>query len=315
MTSPAVSICIPCHNAAPYVADAVGSVLGQTYRDLEVIVVDDASTDQSREVLAGIHDDRLTVLHRSYGNAAATRNEAFRNSSGKWIKFFDADDLISPRLIERQIQRLGNDADAVATCEWGRFYNDDPGTYTSNPETVWCDLPAVEWLVMAWSKARPMMQPGLFLIPRPVIEAAGLWNESLSLIDDFEFFARILTNTQEVRFTRGERLLYRSGLGDSLSQRKSSGAVESAATSLLHGTSHLLSRRNDEPAKAACANLLQDFVHTCYPDHQQIRKAMEKRILELGGSDLSPDGPPNFQRLRRVTGWKLARRIQKLAGR
>lgn len=315
MASPTVSICIPCQDAAPWVAAAVGSVLDQTWRDLEVIVVDDASTDGSREILAGIGDGRLSVYHRAFGSAAATRNEAFRHSSGDFIKFFDADDLLSPGLVEAQLRRIRDRDDAVATCEWGRFHDDDPESYTPNPEPVWRDLPAEEWLVTAWSGARPMMQPGLFLMPRGILEAAGPWDESLSLIDDFEFFARILTNTHEVLFTPGERLLYRSGLGGSLSQRKSPKAVQSAAASLLRGTSHLLARRGDEEARSACANLLRDFVHTCYPDHRHLREEMERRIEELGGSDFPPDGPPNFQRLRRLTGWKLARRIQRLAGR
>ena len=233
MQSPKVSVCIPCHNAADYVEDAIASVLDQTWENLEVIVVDDGSTDSSREVLAEIHDDRIMILHRSFGNAAASRNEAFRHSTGSLIKFFDADDLMSDGLIAAQVERLQDRDDAVASCEWGRFYQHDPETYTANPEPVWQDLPAEEWLITAWTNARPMMQPGLFLIPRNILTTAGLWDESLTLIDDFEFFARVLTNTANVLFAPDERLLYRSGLGNSLSQRKSAHAVASASSSLF----------------------------------------------------------------------------------
>lgn len=315
MESPRVSICIPCHNAARYVSEAIDSVLNQTWTNLEIVVVDDQSDDGSREILAGIRDERLTVLHRTYGNASAARNEAFRNSSGDYVKFFDADDLLSPGLVESQVTRLRKRKASVATCEWGRFYGDDPNGYRANPEAVWKDLPADEWLVTSWDDARPMMQPGLFLLPRSLVETAGPWDESLTLIDDFEFFARILSHANEVLFTPGERLLYRSGISESLSQRKSPEAVESAARSLLKGTAHLLEKRCDAAARRACANLLQDFVYTCYPDYPSLRESMIRRIEELGGSNLAPDGPPNFQRLRRLTGWKLARRIQTLAGR
>ncbi len=82
----------------------------------------------------------------------------------------------------------------------------------------------------------------------------------------------------------------------------------------MDGTSHLLARRQDTQAKLACANVLQDFVYTYYPEHGDLRKKMAERIAELGGSDLPPSGPPRFERLSKVVGWKVARRVQRWAG-
>jgi hypothetical protein len=169
--------------------------------------------------------------------------------------------------------------------------------------------------VESWQDARPMMQPGIFLIPRALLDRSGLWNETLTLIDDFEFFARVLCHAAEVRFAPGARLYYRSGLQGSLSGRKSRKAAESAFHSLLDGTAHLLSRRQDKEAKLACANLLQDFVYTYYPQHSRLRKTMVEMIETLGGSNLSPSGPPRFEKLRKFVGWKLARRVQRFANR
>src|SRR5207247_10763096 len=106
---------------------------------------------------------------------------------------------------------------AVSTCEWGRVYNDDPSTFNLNHQSVWQDMEPTDWLVESWMDARPMMQPGLFLTPRPVLERSGLWDETLSLIDDFEFFARVLCHSSEVRFAPEARLYYRSGIEGSLS--------------------------------------------------------------------------------------------------
>jgi hypothetical protein len=172
-------------------------------------------------------------------------------------------------------------------------------------------MAATDWLVEAWYGAQPMMQPGMFLLPRALVAASGGWDEDLTLIDDFEFFARAISHTEEVLFTAGATLYYRSGLTSSLSGQKNRRAVESAFHSLIRGTGHLLQRRDDGQARRSCATLMQDFIYTYYPDHSDLRRSMSLQIAELGGSDFPPDGPPNFQRLRRVVGWRIARLIQR----
>ena len=61
----------------------------------------------------------------------------------------------------------------------------------------------------------------------------------------------------------------------------------------------------------ACANLLQDFIYTQYPDHEDLRNIAAQRVKELGGSSIEPHGPPTFQQLRKFLGWKIARRLQR----
>jgi len=312
--TPLVSILIPCYNAERYVAAAIQSALDQTWPNKEIIVVDDASIDGSGAILDSFCVKGVRVIHERFGNASSARNRAFKESTGEFIKFFDADDLLEPRTIELQMERLAGSQTAVASAEWGRFYGDDLATFKPNPQSVWRDMNSLDWLVETWMDARPMMQPGMFLIPRAVLGRSGLWNEKLTLIDDFEFYARVLCHASEVRFTPGAKLYYRSGLQGSLSSRKSRAAVESAFDSVMSGTAHLLARRQDEKARLACANLLQDFIYTYYPEHGDLRKNMEERIEKLGGSSLPPSGPPRFEQLRRIIGWKLARRVQRWAG-
>ena len=308
---PLVSICIPCHNAAPYVGAALDSVLVQTWKNLEIIVVNDGSTDGSAEVLEHYKERGIRVIHQENRGQCAAANRAFAESTGDYIKFFDADDLISPEMIEKQMGRLAGRTDAVALSEWGRFHG-DLGTFKSNPQSVWRDMEPSEWLVEAWHDARPMMQCALWLIPRPILVQCGGWDEELSLINDFEFFARVLCHSKEVLFTPEAVLYYRSGLSGSLSGQKSRRAVESQYHSLLRGTGHLLAVRQDPAAKLSSANMLQDFIYTYYPDHADLGAKLARRVLELGGSDLSPDGPPRFLALQRIIGWKAAKRIQKL---
>jgi glycosyltransferase involved in cell wall biosynthesis len=308
-----VSILIPCYNAAPYVAAALDSALAQTWPEKEIIAVNDGSTDRSREILESYRSRGVKVIHQENRGQCAAANRAFQECSGDYIKFFDADDLLAPRTVELQMERIAGSTTAVASCEWGRFYGDDLSTFELEPQPVWKDMDPIEWLVESWLVGGGMMQSALWLVPRALLGKCGLWNEDLSLINDFEFFARVLSHASEVRFAPGARLYYRSAISGSLSGQKSLKAVQSAFHSLMLGTQHLLARRNDARARRACATVLQKFVFDYYPEHAELCRLMATRVNELGGSDRPPDGTPGFHALRRVVGWRLARRIEKFA--
>lgn len=315
MTAPLISVCIPCHNAGSYIGDALNSVLDQTWPNVEIIVVEDNSSDDSRAIVSSFQDRGVKLISAQLGNAAKARNRALSEARGDFIKFFDADDLMNSNMLSSQMERIAQQPGAVATSKWGRFYDDDFTTFTENPETVWRDMTPSDWLTEAWRAARPMMQPGIFLIPATVLRQSGPWNESLSLIDDFEFFSRVLCQASEVKFADEGILYYRSGLSSSLSGRKSRPAIESASHSLLLGTEHLLALRDDASTRRSCANMLQDFIYTYYPTQPDLRAKLAARITALGGSDLEPTGAPRFEQLSRIVGWKLARRIQSIRDR
>ncbi|MFZ0408267.1 MAG: glycosyltransferase family 2 protein [Cyanobium sp.] len=314
VANPLVSICIPCYNAAPYVAQAIDSILAQSWSAIEIIVVNDGSTDGSGTILDSYTSPVLRVIHQVRRGQCAAANRAYAEAQGELIKFFDADDLLAPESIEQQVRRLNGRTDSVASAQWGRFYNDDLSTFALNPQSVWRDLPSLDWLTEAWADARPMMQCGLWLIPRSILERSGGWDESLTLINDFEFFARVLCHAREVLFTPEATLYYRSGLQGSLSGQKSRKAVESAFHSLLKGTGYLLKRRSDSEARLSCANVLQNFIYTYYPAHPDLRQKVQVRVEELGGSQLPPPGGPQYQKLRKLIGWKLSKRLKRSLG-
>ena len=102
MSVPLVSILIPCHNAEAFVADAIESALGQTHPNVEVVVVDDGSTDRSLEVIRS-YDGRIRWETGPCRGACAARNRALALSLGEFIQFLDSDDLLLPQKIERQL--------------------------------------------------------------------------------------------------------------------------------------------------------------------------------------------------------------------
>jgi glycosyltransferase involved in cell wall biosynthesis len=107
VAGPSVSVIIPTHNAAAYIRDAVDSALGQTVPPLEVIVVDDGSTDGTAAVLREL-GDRIRVISHRYGAAGAARNAGGAIAAGEWIAFLDADDTWLPDKLEHQLARTGD---------------------------------------------------------------------------------------------------------------------------------------------------------------------------------------------------------------
>ena len=313
MQPPRVSICIPCFNAERYVAEALESVLAQTYPDLEVIVVDDGSSDGSWAILQDYERHGMRIIRQANAGAPAARNRAFSVSTGDLVFFMDADDLIVPEHISLLADQLKGSTQYVALSEWDRFYV-DPGEarFPSRPTNA--DMDGISWILLDWETCS-MTQSGMFLIPRTLMSAYGVWDERLTQIEDFEFFTRILARSKGVRFARGARLYYRSGLSGSVSGRKNRRAVESRFLSISLATGHLLAAEDSPRTCRGCANIFQAFDYAQYPHHPELRAKARQRVAELGGSDLAPDGPPGFHKLRRYIGWRTARRVQLLATR
>jgi glycosyltransferase involved in cell wall biosynthesis len=116
---PKVSIIVPVYNAEKYLQECVESVLGQTLSDIELILVDDGSTDSSPTLCDqyAAQDRRVKVIHKPNGRAASARNAGLRVASGEYVAFVDADDWISPDMYEKMLQ---TNAD-VTLCDYVRF--------------------------------------------------------------------------------------------------------------------------------------------------------------------------------------------------
>ena len=99
-----VSVIMPSWNTAGFIAESINSVIAQTYKKWELIIVDDCSTDNTDEVVAAFDDPRIRYLkNKKNSGAALTRNRAIREARGEWIAFLDSDDLWTPRKLEYQV--------------------------------------------------------------------------------------------------------------------------------------------------------------------------------------------------------------------
>lgn len=131
---PLVSIIMPCHNGAPFIADAIRSVQSQTFADWELLVIDDCSSDDSADIVKSLteKDGRIRLLRteRSTGLPSTPRNVGIRNARGRLIAFLDCDDEWLPTKLERQIPLLAARGVAVVFSRYVKM--DGGGNYGRN---------------------------------------------------------------------------------------------------------------------------------------------------------------------------------------
>jgi glycosyltransferase involved in cell wall biosynthesis len=305
MMDPHISIIVPAYNAEAYISDAINSALNQTFSDIEVIVVNDGSTDNTLEIIRNIDDSRIHLVEADHQGASAARNIGLKEATGEYIQFLDSDDILSPDKIETQLKVLlhTNDTKTIASCAWLKFEN-NLDEAALRPEEVWTVEDPVEWLICSLSGGG-MMQPGAWLAHRHLIQAAGPWDESLSLHDDGEFFTRVLLQSDRQVFVPGPRVYYRS-VPDSLSRKRSRAAIESAYRVCQSRDKHLLARRNDQRTRRAIATQYAQFLYEFSLEAPDLVNVVMQRMAELDAKPLNVVGGKTFRHLAALVGFKSA---------
>lgn len=110
-----VSVVIPCYNASPFIKATIRSVLGQTYPSLEIIVLNDGSTDNSADIIREFKDERVTLINKINTGVSDTRNRGLQSAKGTYIVFFDNDDLMEKNFVSERVDFL-NKNPAVDFC-------------------------------------------------------------------------------------------------------------------------------------------------------------------------------------------------------
>jgi glycosyltransferase involved in cell wall biosynthesis len=306
---PLVSVVIPTLNAAPWIGETIASCLNQTWRHLEIIVVDNGSTDGTLGVVRSMQSQAVRIYESGIQNAAAARNVGMARSNGDYIQYLDADDVLSPSKIADQFSRLQSGGPGcIASGPWARFEK-LPLNEIAVAEPVWRDLDPLEFLLLSWGGGGMMPNFG-WLTPRHIIEKAGPWDESLTLDDDGEFFTRVVLESSRILFCPSAMGYYRTTRLPSLSKTRSREAFLSGFSSVEQSVDRLLHVRDDADARRACAFRYQRFAYDAYPEHRDLAEKAERRAKDLGGCDLAPSGGKLFQLLSLMMGWKKAKRLR-----
>ena len=310
---PLVSILIPAYNAETWIADTIRSAIAQIWPNKEIIIVDDGSTDRTLAVARQFESESLRVFSQQNKGAAAARNTAFSLSQGDYIQWLDADDLLAPDKIARQMEALepGASRRILLSSAWGKFMY-RPHRSEFIPTALWADLTPAEFLVHKLT-LRVFMQTAVWLVSRELANAAGPWNTNMLSDDDGEYFCRVLAASSGIRFVPEAKVYYRSVGTTSLSYvGRSNRKLDAKWGSLKLHMGHLLGLEDNARSRAACLRYLQNHLVDFFPFRPDIVEQMHEKAKELGGELQPPRLPWKYSWITHLAGWDFAKRVQLL---
>lgn len=197
-----ISVVIPSYNHAHFLKTAIESALTQTYRDIEIIVVDDGSTDNTAYVVEEFLGKIHYIWQENQGLSAA-RNTAIRNSQGEYIAFLDADDLWMPTFLEEQIANIRRNSKVGLTYSWWSYVDKngkilpERGNYNKRG-----DLLMQLALMNYWP-------PVSVMVRKQCIIEAGCFDDKLTALEDWDLWLRIAANGWEIDYIPRVLVKYR----------------------------------------------------------------------------------------------------------
>jgi glycosyltransferase involved in cell wall biosynthesis len=181
---PRVSVIIPTYNRSWCLSEAIDSVLSQTFQDMELIVVDDGSSDETPALLSR-YGDRLRCLRQTNQGVSAARNHGFQAAGGALIAFLDSDDLWQPEKLARQVDFFDHQPDALI-CQtgetWIRRGRRVNAKHRHRKPSGWIFEPSL---------ALCLVSPSAVMMRRELLEEMGGFDESLPACEDYDLWLRV----------------------------------------------------------------------------------------------------------------------------
>ncbi len=208
---PQVTVILPSWNRADWLKKSIDSVLEQTFRDFELIVVDDASTDSTQEILTSYSGKIRSITFEKNLGVSAARNTAVKNCDSEWIAFLDSDDFWHPHKLQKQI------AQTVIRAECPIHFTDEIWIRNGvrvNPKKKHQKL---EGWIFKPSLELCLMSPSTVLLRRELFDVHGLFDETLPICEDYDLWLR-LTAQHQVALLNEKLMTRHGGHADQLSR-------------------------------------------------------------------------------------------------
>lgn len=177
-----VSIIIPVYNADKYIADTVRSALNQTYKNFEILIIDDATQDRSIEICQQFTDPRIKIIRQQNRGLAGARNTGIRHAQGEYLAFLDADDLWLPEKLEKHVEHLENAPNVGVSFSRSAFIDEN-----GQPLGIY-QLPLLKGITPSIVLCRnPISNGSAAVIRREVFEAIKFQDNLHGTIEDCYF--------------------------------------------------------------------------------------------------------------------------------
>lgn len=307
MDTPLVSILIPSYNATQYIEETINRALSQTYSNIELVIVDDHSTDNSLEIAKKFSSEKVHIYTNPKKGGNSARNYAFEMCKGEYIKFMDADDYCSYDMIEKQMERIlkDGDKDTLIFSPVKMLYPD--GRLFLPPRDIDKDyIPGIELLIDIW-RGKGWNCPHCHLIHRDLFIKSGGWNENIIKNQDGEFFARVAAKASKSLFVNDVFAIWKQ-TGTGVSSQISLKAQESMLQTYDIISHLILNYKDNEENRYKCARYIGGFVYRFYPQIEPIIPKVYE-ILDYLNQPLILPKRRFLKLLRCLFGWKIALRL------
>jgi glycosyltransferase involved in cell wall biosynthesis len=308
---PLVSILIPAYNSEEWIADTIKSALSQTWPRKEIIVVDDGSTDRTVSIAQSFASKLLSVATQENQGASAARNKALTLCQGDYVQWLDADDLLSRDKIAKQMAAAEKyqSRRTLLSSAWG-YFRYRPAKAQFVPSPLWRDLSPIEWLRYKMGQ-NLQMQTATWLVSRQLTEAAGPWDVRLWKDNDGEYFCRVISASDGIRFVPEAKTFYRRSSSNSVTHiGRSNKKLDSQFLSMRLHVQYLRSLDDSEAARNACIDYLQTrFIHF-HPQRPDLVEQLQELAGTLGGRLEIPRLSWKYAWIEKIFGWKLAKEAQ-----
>ena len=183
---PVISVIVPVFNGEKTISETIRSILNQTFQDLEILIINDGSTDNTLEILSEFEDERIKIFSYENGGLPVARNRGIEQSSGDFVTFLDADDLWEPEKLEEQLKSLRHNPKAGVSYSWTSFI-DENSQFLYAWEPVYYSGDVYPDLLL-----RNFISSGSnIMIKRSVIEKAGYFDPNLKSVEDWDYYLRL----------------------------------------------------------------------------------------------------------------------------
>ena len=187
---PEISVIIPTFNYGKYIKRAIESILTQTYQDVEIIVVDDGSTDNTREIIRSKQSDKIRYFYQENKGAPSARNKGIVESKGKYIAFLDADDEWLPTKLEKQVDKFQRSSNKVALIYgWAKIIDEKGNLFMKFQSRT-------QGEILREILDRSFMPSSTVIVKKECFHAVGLFDENFTSCQDREMWTRIATQYQ-----------------------------------------------------------------------------------------------------------------------
>ncbi|MFB2895268.1 glycosyltransferase [Aerosakkonemataceae cyanobacterium BLCC-F50] len=183
---PLISVIIPVYNGEATIKETIASVLNQTFKDFELIVINDGSTDSTLDVVSSIQDPRIKVFSYPNGNQAVSRNRGLSHATGEYISFIDADDLWTPDKLEAQLKALQENPQAAVAYSWTDLIDEEGNFIRGGAKIYWKGESHARLLLNDFIESGSNV-----LIRAEAFQEVGKFDESLPPAEDWDMWIRL----------------------------------------------------------------------------------------------------------------------------